>query len=280
MQPTLESIQFAEHESLTVHRFRRDGFPFVWHLHPELELTLIVDGAGQRYVGDSVEEFGPGDLVLLGGNLPHTWHAPVTGGDSCASVVVFFNASTVPDLPEMQPIRRLIARADRGLAFTRNASDQLASMMGSLVDADPFERWRRFIGVMHHLSGASAEGLSSSVFERRLAPHDSEQIDRVCEWVAAHLDGELRQADAARLVGRTPSSFARFFKRLMGQTFVDYVVQLRIGRACRRLIETDASITSICYEVGFGNLSYFNRCFRRHRGVTPREYRRAFAARE
>jgi AraC-like DNA-binding protein len=278
MQPSVENVRRTDDESLSVNAYRSDGFPFVWHLHPEWELTLVAEGRGQRYVGDSVETFSPGDLVLLPGNLPHTWHAEADGTDGCASVVVFFDEPIVPPLPELRRVRKLMDRASCGLAFSGRTAEQVADQMHELEAYQGFYRLIAFWQIMDQLLRVrSVRRLSSQPFDRPFAPADHRDIDRVCRWVVDHLHGEIRQSDAARLIHRSPSAFARFFKRMMGQTFIHYVVQMRVGRACRLLIETDQPITQVALEAGFTNLSYFNRAFRQHRDATPRDFRRAFA---
>jgi len=277
MQPSVENVPRSADESLSVMAYRQDAFPFVWHLHPEWELTLIVDGAGQRYVGDSVEEFSPGDLVLLPGNLPHTWHGQGTAANGCASVVVFFIEQAVGDLPELANVRRLMDRASCGLAFGGRNARAIGNWLNELDDLAGIDRLTLFWSILDQLSRVrSVRRLSSQPFNRPFAPADQQDIDRVCRWVVEHLDGEIRQSDAAALIHRSPSAFARFFKRMMGQSFINYVVQLRVGRACRLLAETDRPITDVSFASGFSNISYFNRAFKRHRGVTPRGYRGSF----
>jgi len=209
MQPSVENVPRSADESLSVMAYRQDAFPFVWHLHPEWELTLIVDGAGQRYVGDSVEEFSPGDLVLLPGNLPHTWHGQGTKANGCASVVVFFIEQAVGDLPELANVRRLMDRASCGLAFSGRGAHAIADRLYALDDLHGVERLTLFWSILDQLSRVrSVRRLSSQPFDRPFAPADQQDIDRVCRWVVERLDREIRQSDAAALIHRSPSAFA------------------------------------------------------------------------
>jgi AraC-like DNA-binding protein len=86
----------------------------------------------------------------------------------------------------------------------------------------------------------------------------------------------IKLAEAADLAGLSESAFARFFRRATGKHFTAYLTQLRIARACELMIETEKKIAAIALESGFGNLSYFNRIFRREKGITPREFRSAY----
>jgi len=277
MKPSVEFVDRAGHQSLKVMAYERHDFPFVWHVHPELELTLIVRGRGQRYVGDSMEPFDVDDLVLLGGDLPHTWHATSDRPDGCASIVTFFTHAAVPDQPEMRHVHRLVERATQGLAFNRRIARELRGDMHALAWQRDSRRLLTFWRILDRLGRVrTPRTLSTHTFTRPHTPSERKQIDRVCRWVADHVEEDIRQADAAALIHRSPSAFARFFKRMMGQTFVNYLVRLRVGRACRLLIETDLPITDIALQAGFNNLSYFNRCFRRHRDCSPRAYRATF----
>lgn len=83
------------------------------------------------------------------------------------------------------------------------------------------------------------------------------------------------QATAARRARLAPPAFSRFFKRGIGKTYVRYCNELRVGRACRLLLDTETSITQIALESGFNNLSNFNEQFLKIKGVTPRAYRKA-----
>ncbi|MCZ7644534.1 MAG: AraC family transcriptional regulator [Planctomycetota bacterium] len=102
-------------------------------------------------------------------------------------------------------------------------------------------------------------------------------MDRVCRYLTAGFLGELSQPEAARLANLSVPAFSRFFRRSTGKSFTRYVNELRIGHACRMLIETDKSVSEIAFASGFQNLSNFNRRFRELKRAGPREFRRQFA---
>ena len=106
-------------------------FPFYWHYHPEFELTLIVNSHGQRLVGDGIADYGPGDLVLLGPNLPHSWRSgPVKlpREQWHRAVVIQFRENFLGEeffrLAEMEPIVRLLKRSAAGLSFGHTKTGQ------------------------------------------------------------------------------------------------------------------------------------------------------------
>ncbi len=282
MQPIRESIQTSEGQSFAYRRFTPMYFPFQWHHHPEAELTLIVRGRGRRYVGDHIEDFTEGDLVLLGPGLPHTWHSRPQGRSRAQAVATQFRPDCFGEpflaSPELRPVRRLLDRASVGLAFHGRAASNAQHTLEAMAKLTPLQRMTRLVDTLGRLAESrQVRRLSTRPFTNPLRDEDRRRIDRVCRFMDEHFNQPLTLADAAPLAHLHPASFARFFKRITGQTFIEYLHRLRVGEACRLLVETDRPITDICFASGFGNVSNFNRIFRRVKGDTPREYRRNFA---
>lgn len=256
------------------------GFPFLWHYHPEVELTLIVEGAGLRFVGDSIERFERGEVVLLGSGLPHTWSSDA-GSRNHKSVVVQFLPSTwgepFASLPEMHAITDLLARSQRGIVFGGRARRRVEEMMRRLGDqrTRPMDRLLLLLESLHELAHTrDARTLCRSSAGMKTSDRVGRRLQRVLDRVHADILDLPPQAELARSVGMSPQAFSRFFKREVGKTFVSYVNEWRIGLATRSLIETDVPITAIAVDSGFDNLSHFNRQFRRITGLTPSAYRR------
>ncbi|MEM6757604.1 MAG: AraC family transcriptional regulator [Planctomycetota bacterium] len=282
MQPFLEQIEPSRRQSFTWRRMRFNHFRFGWHVHPEAELTTIVRGRGTRYVGDHVADYREGDLVLLAPNLPHTWSSPIDRPNGVESVVIQFltgfPGEGFLDRPELGAVRRLLQRARVGLRFTGRSASRVADEMGQMETMKPLARMLRLWELLDRLASSKrVEPLSTRPFTHALREADARRIDRVCRAIEGRFAEPIALADGAQIVHLHPSSFARWFKQTTGQTFVEYLHRLRVGHAARRLIESDAPVTDICFESGFGNLSHFHRVFRRLKGTTPSAYRRSFA---
>ena len=120
--------------------------------------------------------------------------------------------------------------------------------------------------------------LSSIEFNYPFQPNEQSRIDKVCTYINKNYKKPLRLEDVATIANMSSTAFSRFFKKSTGKTFVNYVNELRIGWACKLLIETEMTIAEICYEVGFNNLSNFNRRFYERHKMSPRRYRQEFGA--
>ena len=278
-QAIFEKVPIAQGQSFAW-RASRARFTMPWHFHPEYELTHIIAGRGMRHVGDSMERFEPGDLVLLGKNLPHYWWQDA--GDVPGRSVVLQFAETVPgaslwDLPECRQVRGLLDRAQQGIVFPleHRSRDSIAILQGM----KELQGWRR-VRALLDLLGTLAESpdgrlLASKGFSPSLKVEDGSRMKAVCAYVNAAFTESISHAKAARLAGLSPSAFSRFFHRRAGKTFEAYVNEIRIGHACRFLDDEDSSITEIAFRAGFNNLSNFHRRFRQITGMAPRAYRQA-----
>ena len=277
MKPRFEDIGSKRGaNSYVAYRYATSAFPFLWHYHPEYELTLILEGSGERMVGDSHEYFFPGDLVLLGPGLPHTWVSEVM---SAAVVVQFSEGFIAPILeyPECDRIRQLLARSSQGLAFPVTGlgkGDLMAAIM-RLPVAKAAGRITGLLDVLQVLAGSRVEArpLASPYFQPALGKKTEGRIGKVFQYLHRHSGERVALADVAALINLSESAFCKFFKRTTGKTFSDYVSDIRIGHACRLLAESDDSISEIAFRSGFESLTYFNRVFLRKKGTRPREFR-------
>lgn len=279
--PRFEMVPLVGPCSVAFREFRQRAFTHAWHEHPEAELTWIVRGTGLRHVGDSVEPFGPGDFCLIGPNLPHTWLSGSTGQEGVRSLVLQFDPSRFGaefrSLPEFARIEALLERAVRGIAFPNADPEAIFQKVGP--EGAPMRRLAAVLEVLDSLADSpGSRSLSLSAWgasgPRRPA---GDRLSRVMAFIASQTDRRVPQSEAARAAGLTPAAFSRFFRRMVGKTYRDYLCDLQLGRAIRLLIESDLSISEVACASGFDNLSTFNRSFRLKRGIPPRDFRARLA---
>jgi AraC-like DNA-binding protein len=278
LRAAFEKITPQPSASFICRRIEGARFEAPYHYHPELELTCILRSSGHRFVGDSVEPFGSGDLVLLGPNLPHVWLNPPTCRQAQTVFAQFlpdFLGAKFFDLPEFHAVRRLVQRSARGLVFSASTRKKVSAMLETLAELSDTPRLLALLNVLVVLaSDRAARPLCSP----RYAPsHDAssgEKINAVYRHLAGNFRETIFQADVARRVGLSPAAFSRFFRRATGRGFTETLNDIRLGHACEMLRETDRTVAEICYECGFENLANFNRQFRRRHTLSPREWRR------
>lgn len=283
MKPYLEKLQAADGASWAMlNRRLPDGIPFQWHHHPEMELTLTLNSRGQRFVGDHAGSYDHEDLVLLGGNLPHTWASTecVDPVEPHVALVLWFSPDWLEAVArtaiELAPLTDMVTRAQRGLQFTRKTAQAIRPRYEQLFDQPAEQRLLGLLEVLLHL--ARAEGtmpLSASSADR--ADNESRaRIDRVLAHIHAHHAEPLRLETLAGIAALSVSGLHRMFRKHTQSTISDYLIRVRIADACARLSTSDQPIHHIATDTGYASLANFNRHFRRLRGMTPREYRGRF----
>lgn len=252
-----------------------------WHYHPECELTFVVSGQGMRFVGDSMQRFEAGDLVLCGSNLPHCWRndqsAELLDAENELLVVQFRPDCLGDDFlcsPDAKALRDLLQSAARGIRFSPKLGPVVAAQMQSLIQERGLTRLASFMMLLEILVEAEPEEYLSSElsFGDTEAFHGGRMV-RILDYLKENLTEEIKQSEIAALVGMSPQGFSRFFRATTGRTFVSFVNVMRIMEACRLLISSDDDIIDIAFACGYSNLSNFNRRFIELKQTTPRNYR-------
>ncbi len=281
MKAAIEAMPWRD-GTLSLRAYCREerSFSWNWHYHPEIELTLITRGTGTRLVGDHSADYQAGDLVLLGSNLPHTWFSRRPGRTAKANeaIVVQFLPSAFPEtllaLPEFEAVGSLLVRSGLGLRFSPETAGSLEQRLRALTATRGLDAWLALAALLGELSRCSSEALADPSYRNQRSFKMGSRLGRIIEHIESHCDERLQLDDAARFAGLTPSSFARFFRKMTGKTFVEFRNGCRIRMACQKLVETDQSILEIALASGFENLANFNRQFRKSTGMPPREYRK------
>lgn len=282
MKAILRKVDAGKDCSFSV---REDILPYLynhWHFHPELELTMIRKGKGIRLVGDSLEEFDDGDIILLGSNLPHMWrNYPVYfEKDShlhIEAVAIHFTenfwGNTFYSLPEMKPIRELFENARQGLKITGNIRNLVQQKMEEIILIGGIKRIELLLHLLELIAtSGSYERLSSIGFTNSYNLTNTDKINDIYVYTFNNFKERITINAIAEAVNLSPHSFCRYFKTRTLKTYWQFLSEIRVGYACKLLIENRLSIGQICYESGFNNLSNFNRCFKTTTGKTPLQY--------
>ena len=250
-----------------------------WNHHPEFELHLIREGRGKLLVADYVGRFEPGHVALIGPNLPHDWISDLAPGQVIRNrdAVLQFDGQRLCEggglFPELEEIGGLLDAAARGIQFTGTtalAAAEGIEAIGRSKGLDRLSNLFALFATLAHAPDSDRITLASPLF----ATETRAEFDAVVRYILDNIDGEVRMAEAARLADMSETRFSRAFKRMSGHNFVTFVCKLRVAQACRLLRQTEMPVSAICFDVGFGNLSNFNRKFLAETGVSPSIYRR------
>ena len=278
--PVVEHIVTDARESFL---WRLDNYPWernVWNVHPEYEIHLVRKCEGVALVGDHVERFEPGHLAIVGSYLPHDWVSATSPGEVVPGrdIVLQFDPERIraaaAHLPELAEVGAFLDLALRGLAFTGETRRQGAALLEAMGAASGLERLTLFFRLLACLANGEYRVLSSAAFAGRGDGADHSWIQPVIAHLVENFAEDIRLPELAERFGMNAWTFSRRFQKSSGKSLTDYMTTLRLSQACKLLADTDKPVTDICFEVGYANVSNFNRAFLRTRGLAPSLYRR------
>lgn len=283
MLPNFEKVESNINHSFHINHLKVDYFPSMRHYHPEVEILLVVEGTGTRYVGNSVEPFIPGDLVMIGANVPHEWCSDKNMGTSQSEAIyILFNMEILGkdfwNLPESKIILKIIQQSKRGIKLTGKTRSEVALLMKSIDTSYGFNRIILLLTILELIAFNNEHYyLASPIIQNLIDNSDKERLNKVYKYVIDNLQQDISLDKASSIANLSTAAFCRYFKKRANKTFMQFLNEIRIGQACRLLINENHSVAETGYECGYSNISYFIRQFKKITGFTPLGYRKKFA---
>ncbi len=265
---------------------RQDRIPCIehnWHFHKELELIYFIKSTGTRYVGNSIGNFGPGELYLIGSNVPHLfrndreYYADQVEDEAVNLVVIKFEPQFLGtgflDLTEAKKLQLLFQNAERGLKFSKAAAYLVHNHILGLVGNQGLSSIIGLLKILDILSvSENYTALCSEVITNSNSKNEKDRMARVISYLTDNFDQKIELEKVASIAYMTPNAFCRYFKKRTHKSFTQYLNEIRLRHACKLLIEGDLQISTVCYQSGFNTLTNFNRQFKALMNLTPSEY--------
>ncbi len=286
MEPKLYKIPFSADASFLYKRLDCDYFNDPWHFHKEYELVMINKSTGTKFIGDNVSHFEEDDLTLIGSNIPHLlrngeeFYTKDRKPGGASSIYIHFTKDFLGnhffEIPEMKLVQRLLERSSLALEILGKTKKHTISKLHDMSDQIPGRRLLSLLEILIKLSQSrELKPLLSTGYSANNSG-DTDKINIVFEFIMKYYTSEIYVQEIASKLNMSVASFSRYFKHHTRKTFSDYVTEIRIGHACRLLMENNFNISEISYKSGFDNLSNFYRHFKKIAGIIPKEYRNRF----
>jgi AraC-like DNA-binding protein len=282
MKPVFEKINYKSNSSINGFEMSVPIFSSPLHLHPEIELVYIIKSYGKRYVGNSIQDFKDGDLVLIGSGVPHFWRNhkyfyenPTE--NACKAMVIQFLPDIFPEnllsKLEFNNIKSILERANCGIYIESKENDSIIELMKMIIATKGIKKLIYLYEVLDFI-GKSKNFiyLNESENYEKLLKLNRIRFAKLNNFIKNHFTDNISLKDAAAVANMNPSAFCRYFKKETGQTFIEFLTELRVSSAKNLLRDNTFSISQICFEVGFNNLSNFNRQFKKLVGKSPSQY--------
>lgn len=282
--PLFIKIQLPEKKLYDIVNVRLKHFVVPWHFHPEIELMLITNGKGTRFIGDSIESFDAGDLVMVGPNLAHVWKNSADhymDETDCVAACTYcvFNEDSFGkqffDIPENHKIKELITKSERGIKFGSKITAEVSDLIVQAAGKKGIEQFIALMTILNALSNTDDYTFLSTIgFNGKIQAFDLNRLNRVLEYVMQNFRNDIKLEDVAAEANMSPTSFCRYFKSRTNKTVMQFINEIRIGYAHKMLLETQYNVEQICYECGFKNVSNFYEQFHRITGTSPFKFRK------
>jgi len=287
MRPQLLKVP---HQPLTSFSVRQDKVPYInnkWHYHIEAELIYFKKGSGTQFIGDHIQNFKDGDVVLVGSNLPHYWRFDdayfkeeneLHADTFVAHFREDFWGAHFLNLPENKGIRAMLEKATRGLSIEGESKEIIAGLLEKMLHAEGSRRVMLLIEALTVISECSFDLLASIGFNNDFKEAESERINAIYDFTLANFKRPITTEEIAAVANISPHSFCRYFKSRTRKTYSQFINEIKVGHACRHLIEDKISVKQICFESGFQNFASFHKYFKMTTGKSPLQYQKQFLA--
>lgn len=286
MKPILKKSLESPTGSYVVRELIEPYFDPNWHFHPHYQLFTVVEGTGTRFIGDDIRPFEAGDTVFLGPNIPHLWRSDRIYFDSAFplkthGIVVYFTEDFLGkeffEKTEMHLLKQLLENAHRGLQLEDHLKKRVQQVLQELIWTQSFDGILKLLSLLNELAhSVDYQFITSLGYQNTYKISETERMQKVHEYVMKHFREEIRLDEVASLVGMSSAAFCRYFKTRTNKTLSEFVSEIRIGHACKLLVEGQLSVNQIGYDCGFNTISNFNKQFKNLTHKTPVQYQREY----
>lgn len=278
-----EKLPISELNPIKARCYDYDRFTYPWHFHSQYEIISVKASHGLCFVGDCIEKFSAGDVILFGTNLPHYMRSDdVYGSEESPSrvqgtIIQFeqnFMQYSFDYYPQFLLIRMLLEESKRGIVFPKQDSTRVGELISSFLDLEGFSQITGLLELLQALASTSQRRtLATPYYYGKFPTMGNKRIDKIISFINSNYTRNLRLNEIAEMANMNPSAFCRYFKDNTGQTLLQYIMDMRVGYACKLLAIGEMDISQIAIECGFDSITHFNRTFKLLVKLTPTQYR-------
>lgn len=248
------------------------------HQHEEIQVSFILEGEGTLVVGDTVNYFNKNALIVIGSNLPHVFKTDIGMTRNVHMLSLFFTASSFGsnffELDELKDLQPFFKRAKRGFQISSKPK-AIKKLFLELERASKFNRFLILLQILKLAAKAPCLALSDYSYDKKYSDVEGHRMRNVFEYTMNHYDRDIDLDTIANVANMTKNAFCKYFKKRTNKTYIQFLNELRIAKACQQLVgDKDKAIADIAQETGFNNLSNFNRQFKAIKQVAPSEFKK------
>jgi AraC-like DNA-binding protein len=273
MKPFVQILPQLENSSFVIQTINTRYFQTGLHQHTEYEFIFFTEGTGIVWIGDYEGKYKPGDIYLIGSNLPHAFKS--SNNKPVSAVTIHFRnncwGNHFMNIPECSSIKQLLEIAASGLQVAGHCKSNLEPLIKALTTATSINRVIMLLQCLENISTVKEYVILSK--KKVQIYKDSDTIDKIIDFTLTSCHHRISLSQVAELACMSVSAFCHYFKRRTQKTYIDFLNEVRVGYACKQLLQTNKPVTDIGYESGYNTVAYFHRQFLRIKKITPLQYR-------
>ena len=274
-------IPKPEHDTLIYQEDKEIVFFDKFHHHEEIQVSYIAEGEGTLVVGDTINYYKKGDVLAIGGNLPHVFKSDINTNTQSEMLTLFFSidafGASFFELEELRELKPFFRKVNYGFKLS-SKSKKLSQLFLQLHDSSKLQRFIILLEILKILSKSKTQPLSSFIYDKKYTDSEGERMRAIMDFTMQNYHYQISLDDVAQVSAMTKNAFCKYFKKRTNKSYFTFLNELRVENACKLLVsEKELSIADIAEKSGFNNISNFNRQFKTVRQMSPSEFRKAKA---
>lgn len=278
-----ERLQISESNPIRARHYDYNRFTYPWHFHSQYEIIYVKESHGSCFVGDCIEKYSAGDMILFGPNLPHymrsddIYHADDSTLRVQGTIIQFeqnFLQYSLSHYPQFLQIKTLLEESKHGILFPKKSITGIYKQISDFPELKGFRQISVLLELLQEMANTSVrKSLASPCYYEKFPVMGNKRIDKIISFINSNYTRSLKLNEVAEMANMNATAFCRFFKETTGKTFLQYVMDMRTGYACKLLTIGELDISQIAVECGFDSITHFNRTFKLLIKMTPTQYR-------
>ena len=248
------------------------------HQHEEIQLSFIVEGEGTLVVGDTINNYSKGDILIIGSNIPHVFKSDLNASKASYMISLFFTKNSFGNdffqLEELKELQKFFKRSKHGFKVATKQK-QLKELFLQLENVSKLNRFIILLQLLKIASTTNYKSLSSFIYDKKYSDNEGHRMRNVFEYTMNNFEKVISLDAISEVANMTKNAFCKYFKKRTNKTYVQFLNQLRIEHACKLIQSKQGfSIADIAYKSGFHNISNFNRQFKVVKNISPSDFRK------